>query len=393
MQASERYEVHGALEQETEDGDARRAMLRALTKLVARTVRRRALLIAIDDVDRCDEGSLAHIRVCLAACRAGEHAVWPWAAGCEVECTEQVEGLEAAHRVGLPRVAEAEAAGLHVMREHIEIFVALIEGRMGQLDAAVRRLDAGIAHRERHGMRGLNLGWSHEARAYVAVWMGDREAFERHLLRCAASYRGGQDNPALAARYQRLLQEGRTRWAGVRDAMVGFDPLDPIDPSAGYSTGPTTVLQEMADAAGPAARAQVALAELLRAAGQAEGQLYLLGPEGLLLMASAGDDDQDHSGPIEPQPQLQLGGDDGDDELATVTGDSEMQTGKGTASAILLTCPEEDGMAAVGALFLPNLSGTAEPAFRRAAGPSVAPCSTWATPAPGSCFGASSAPG
>ncbi|MDD9946737.1 MAG: AAA family ATPase, partial [Myxococcales bacterium] len=300
---------------------------------------------------------LEHIRVCLSQCKAAEHGVWPWAAASEVKCLQRVEGLETALQVGMRRMAEADEAGLGVMREHIEHAVVELEARLGRYQEAVERLDVGIAHREQYGMRGLNLGHRYEIRARIAVWMGDHSAFQRSLVQCAANYRGGKDNPALAARYQALLQEGRARWPSVGDAMSSLLPVATLEPALGYDTSQATLQKTLAGTQEADERARLALAELLTAAGQERGQLYLLKGDQLELVASRGaDDDLSEEISLLLHGSLESEGDEHGGTMATATMTEETEVTGQVLFPFLLSCADGNNTSvAIGGVAMPEL--------------------------------------
>jgi hypothetical protein len=73
-------------------------------------------------------------------------------------------------------------------------------------------LDAVITEQLALGSCGLVLGASYEARTRIAIWAGDHELATHFAQLTANEYRHGTSS-ALAARYERLLQE--TTAAGV----------------------------------------------------------------------------------------------------------------------------------------------------------------------------------
>jgi hypothetical protein len=94
----------------------------------------------------------------------------------------------------------------------------------------------------------------------VALRMRDRASFEHCLEQCALNYAGGRDNPALAARYERLLQEARSIW---REGERGSNSLESAVVLLSHAPDPARLVSG-ADAE---ERAHTALASLLRAAG------------------------------------------------------------------------------------------------------------------------------
>lgn len=228
---------------------------------------------------------LRHARRALAACSAGVDPVWPWAACCEVECLRELGRLEEARAVGIQQLERAHAAGLRVVMDHVVCFVALVEGQLGLFESAVRRLDHILLHMQDLGIEGINIGWPCEVRARVALWMKDREAFAIYASRTAHGYGGGRDNPALAARYERLMQDARAVWGGtssLQPSRLATLSLVPSNWSAEHSI---TMRTELARFHSSEQRAQHAFTQLAAAAHAQHGQLFLLREHGLVLVA------------------------------------------------------------------------------------------------------------
>jgi hypothetical protein len=296
---------------------------------------------------------LRHVRLALAMTQAGMHPVWPWAAGCEIECLRLLGRLEAAREVGERHIREASAAGLRVMRDHIETFLALVEGQLGDFAAATQRLDRGIEYREFYGMYGLNLGWSYEARAQVSLWMKDRESFERCLRSCAEHYQGGRDNPALAARYEQLMQAARATWKGMEYIdMAAEGPPSTVAQSVNTSLPERTVmLSSLVGCKDRDERARLVLQQLLMTSNCNDGQLYLLRDDGVVLAAGS-------KGTPEMQALVErLLGIDEDAVENTVTGDDESELSTTAVQMfefkpMLLTCLRDKEIATVGVIAL-----------------------------------------
>jgi tRNA A-37 threonylcarbamoyl transferase component Bud32 len=290
--------------------------------------------------------ALQHVRECLAIAAPGGHAVWPWAAACEIECVRLLGRAEEARALGEARVHEARAAGLRIMAYHVELFLALAEADCGDFAAAVDKLDRNIEYRERFGMSGLNVGWAYDARTVVALRMRDRASFEHCLEQCALNYAGGRDNPALAARYERLLQEARSIW---REGERGSNSLESAVVLLSHAPDPARLVSG-ADAE---ERAHTALASLLRAAGCARGQLFLLRQGHLVFAAGAGATLQQRTAAEGLVASVTT--DDRSATAAETLETSEMSAGSHADSGfetVLLSCRREGGLATIGALSL-----------------------------------------
>jgi hypothetical protein len=106
----------------------------------------------------------------------------------------------------------------HVLRQ-----LALAEAALGDFAGAAARIEALIAELTTLGVRGLNLGLAHEARAQIALHSGDERTFEQHARLTAEQYRFGAQSP-LGARCARLLQEARRKGFASVAELAEFEP-------------------------------------------------------------------------------------------------------------------------------------------------------------------------
>jgi hypothetical protein len=306
--------------------------------------------------------ALALVRQCLDVTQPGVHPVWPWAAGCEIDCLRLLGQVETAHVVGLARVSAATAAGLRVMRDHIECFLALAEAELGLFESACERVDRGIAFREKYGMHGLNLGWSYETRAQIALLMKDRAAFEHNMRRCAASYEGERDNPALRGRHEHLMQLARSIWDGFAE-IVMWDVSEVTTTSESLiSRAPAaTTWHKLLRYPDREQRAVAGLAMLKALARCTDARLYLLTEDGLTLVAGPADTPELHALAVR-----WLGLDDGDEAgETTITGihTESPTTPMSDAEAllpVLLNCERTEGLATIGVVAFSKGGGDVE---------------------------------
>jgi tetratricopeptide (TPR) repeat protein len=251
----------------------------------------------------------------------------------------------------MKRVREADQAGLRVMRDHVETFLALVEAQLGDFVSATERLDRGIQYREFYGMYGLNLGWSYEARARVASWMKDYESFERYVRSCAEHYQRGRDNPALAARYEQLMQAARATWQHMDDR--GLTSVTPVatGQSSSLRSLSLSLVHSVTCGKDRDERARLVLAQLLTTANCQDGQLYLLRAEGLTL-AAGGQDNPEMMALAE-----RLLGADEDNQEATQTREAEAEMDSSAEQPdafrpVVLTCMRGHALATVGVVVL-----------------------------------------
>jgi hypothetical protein len=151
---------------------------------------------------------------------AGDYPLWAPATGAWISTLAGLDRWEDALRLGLRSVVDAERAGLLGMKHYIDVPLGLVEGKLGRYDSARIRIEAAIAMREADGFEGATLGWVYEARARLAIHEHDEPSFEKYAQLCRQQYRKTGGNPALAAKYERLMQEARKSGAPVTDELA-----------------------------------------------------------------------------------------------------------------------------------------------------------------------------
>jgi serine/threonine protein kinase len=155
------------------------------------------------------EAALVIARDALSHIRAGQSPLWAWIQGGLLQSLLSLGRIEEVRDHALRALQDAEAVGLDVLKDHIEMPLGLAEAKLGQHESACARLDRCIASRHEQNADGTLLGLDYEHRARVALWMGDQAGFERFAERCGKHYKKSGGTPAVAARYERLIQEGR----------------------------------------------------------------------------------------------------------------------------------------------------------------------------------------
>ncbi|HKU38993.1 MAG TPA: hypothetical protein VJR89_12620, partial [Polyangiales bacterium] len=193
---------------------------------------------------------------------------------------------EAARRCASEALAVCEARGIDIFAYDLKRALALYEAKLGETERACERLDGMIRTQTERGVGGMRLGLSTEARARVAIWMGDRATFEHYAALTAREYRHGANSP-LGGRYQRLVQEA------TRQGMQTTFHLSDFLTSAVLEEGKTAlhdvhgvVLRVMAGAQRVEQRASQALRLLCESRGATSGHLFLSESEGFRLRAS-----------------------------------------------------------------------------------------------------------
>jgi hypothetical protein len=157
---------------------------------------------------------------------------------------------------------------------------------------AVSLAEATIQALENAKIQGIGLGCCYETRARVALAMRDKAGFLAWAERCAAIYTR-HDNPALSAKYGRLLQQARS------EGWVHSEP--PAPPVAAASDQNSQELEgtqfsRMAECLNASERARCALLILLEHSGAPEGHLYAFVEGRLTRLASVSE--------TEPAPGL-----------------------------------------------------------------------------------------
>jgi hypothetical protein len=158
--------------------------------------------------------------------------------------------------------------------------LAVAEAGLGNFAEATRLLDELLLKYEGTD-HPLFVGLLHRTRAEVALAMGDRETFERHLAAMERHFRGTKA-PALIAQWERLAELGVRR--GLRTAQKGSDDAEARVLTA--FTGQTAIRQILSECRGPGERWQRAVELLVSRTNAAAGYLFLRRSGGVELVAA-----------------------------------------------------------------------------------------------------------
>jgi tetratricopeptide (TPR) repeat protein len=188
------------------------------------------------------------------------------------------------------RALSPEDLRFPAMNLGVQIELALAYAGLGQHDLAIKDLDALLAeHTPNNGP--LTLGALHEARARVAMWMGDEATCRTHLAAMEKFFRG-TDVPSLIARSESFAKEVKRHYAGARepDSMTldGSYVAPTSTSSVSTSTGITLVERELTQATSLPDFAQRALRVLTDGMHEPRAALWVLNGEQLDLQASSG---------------------------------------------------------------------------------------------------------
>jgi hypothetical protein len=158
--------------------------------------------------------------------------------------------------------------------------LALAEAGLGNHAEAVRLLEALLAEHGQHD-NPLLIGLLHKARAEVALGMGEKQVFERHLAEMEQRFRATR-NPALIAQCDRIAE--RARRAGVRTSLQPASHSQPV--LMPRVTG-LSVEQTLAELTAAADRNQYALQLVMQHTHAKVGYLYLLEDDAMRLAAAS----------------------------------------------------------------------------------------------------------
>ncbi|MDD9969603.1 MAG: hypothetical protein OXR73_25385, partial [Myxococcales bacterium] len=155
----------------------------------------------------------------------GRHLIWASAAGALVTTLLQRGCHGEARAQGRALLADAQRAGIGYRRHFIGAPLAVAEAELGEHGSAVERAEEFLSELNALGSRGILVGFAHEARARIAIRMGDGEAFHQHATACAREYRVGK-NPTLTVKHVALMEEARAAGLVVAQANAQEQEAD-----------------------------------------------------------------------------------------------------------------------------------------------------------------------
>ena len=171
------------------------------------------------------DGALQKLTDVLQVARAGRHLIWASAAGALVTTLLQRGCHGEARAQGRALLADAQRAGIGYRRHFIGAPLAVAEAELGEHGSAVERAEEFLSELNALGSRGILVGFAHEARARIAIRMGDGEAFHQHATACAREYRVGK-NPTLTVKHVALMEEARAAGLVVAQANAQEQEAD-----------------------------------------------------------------------------------------------------------------------------------------------------------------------
>jgi hypothetical protein len=167
-------------------------------------------------------------------------------------------------------VAIIEREQLTAVERFVRLEAAHALLRAGQHEQAIQMLDPMIDMLESLGSSGLALGVFYDARARIAMAVGDRASFDLFATRCASEYRKGK-NPVLNAKFMRLLEDAKQR--DIVPAQTTLESAALLEAHA-TETEYSTVNSRIMECVDTADRARCALTLLLQSTDSYLGYLY-----------------------------------------------------------------------------------------------------------------------
>jgi Protein kinase domain/AAA ATPase domain len=233
------------------------------------------------------QGALDIALKALETVRPAEHAAFAYLASVRVLALMELGRVEEAAMLGQSYVQVCDREELAPTAHVIHVATALALAKTGAFEAAVKLADSVIALASERGQRGVCIGSMYEARARIATWMQDREAFQRYADLCASEYRHGR-NTSLAAKLARLLDEGRQTDTG------GPESISPPRTDHGQRVLDSefaTVHSRMLECVDPTDRARCALTILLQTLDSFAGYLFGVNDRAPVLLAALPEED------------------------------------------------------------------------------------------------------
>jgi hypothetical protein len=228
-----------------------------------------------DLVAACDAADDA-----LARLPAGKHPVWPLCAGTRLKVLCAQRRFAEARSDGERDLQLALATGLGFASNHLRMPLAIACAELGEHEAAFAHARAAIETCEALGASGLMLGLAYECAADVAGRCGDEKEHDRYARMCKRVFLAFP-NPALAAKYQRLVRAARR--ARVSSEPAASQPTQDAEFARAQVESLLMTCSERDE------RLQRALALLIASAGAAGGVLYTRHEHGLQAQAVSND--------------------------------------------------------------------------------------------------------
>jgi hypothetical protein len=222
--------------------------------------------------------ALQEIETVLTVVSAGEHQIWSYAAGAQVQTLCMLQRYAAARSCGEMHLAAAERAGLGFERNHVRLPLALALARCGKFAEAQRHANDALAECRALRSKGLNLALVYETHTWIALLEGDAERTETNLAELGRQLQGCSSQ-TLAARHERIRR--------AADKIVGGG-AEPIMDDRSSQLG-MQIMAALTACDSTEERAQRSLDFLLAETGSTQGFLFAVTHTGYTLAASRAD--------------------------------------------------------------------------------------------------------
>ena len=233
------------------------------------------------------EGSLDTVLRGLAVARPGRGAAWGLLGAQHIRLLRELGRTQEAVELGQGYVEVANMHELSSAQRYIYMEQARTLAVAGRHAEALAIADPLIEHMESSGSSGLALGTFFEARAHIAIAMGDREGFERAAARCAREYKKG-NNPAISAKFARLMERAHQQGLAPAGAELENSLRVVVDPGQD-ETIDSTIVSRILECVDTFDRARCGLTILLQSSDAYLGYLYGVNERGLVALAGLPD--------------------------------------------------------------------------------------------------------
>jgi serine/threonine protein kinase/tetratricopeptide (TPR) repeat protein len=228
------------------------------------------------------EGALDALLAGLELAKPARHVNYFLLAAAQVRVLGALGRLDEALACGRHHLAICEREELVPGHRRIQLELALVLARAGEHEQALELIGLVIAWGEGVGLSGLALGVLYEARARIAIWMQDSAAFEHFAELCASEYQKGK-NPALGAKFARLLEDARQHRIS---STAPAHPLIELVERSQSETESNFIKSRILECVDRNDRARCALTLILQSTESSAGYLYGVEPQAVTLLAA-----------------------------------------------------------------------------------------------------------
>jgi hypothetical protein len=227
--------------------------------------------------------ALAEFDEALKIAAPAEHQNWADIVGAKLRTLFELQRYDEMRTLGRESLAIGEREELGYLCNYIQMPLALAEAKLGDEQSGVERADSIVQSLEQIEATGINLGLAYETRARVAIYSNDTEGCTKSISLCREQY-VDRINPALVAKYDKLVQEAKNSEAGAFSRVVLKSNL--FEQSGNSIEETMSTILTSCD--GYKEGAQRLLELFVEYSATASGYLYTLQSDGPLLVAQSG---------------------------------------------------------------------------------------------------------